>query len=363
MRAADVFKPQPTPPPTYYLKDHPRVVYNESDWPIAYDEAEANMEEGRNGSGHENTARSAGMMVRAQPLGLLSVRLGEYSRKEKFASNGSENGNISKEGRLASPGMLSVPFIQPLLTLVAKQSTPVAKADISQGAPSILKYNKLLAESNVKTPTRKPLVATNGNTNEGKKSKFVSKPSAHRVQFVLTHAKEGKENLSFVSSGSDDEIDDPLQATRRQPAEKNRDKGQVQEHVQLLDDNDTFPDPFGRQRETKKATAGEPDKAKGVITSNPEPAPIITADPTGVCDAKTLKPCLSAANAPPKDRAVSLKDPFIKLHYYHHPDPNNIWSRGGLPIRITREFFNVFPTNLSPLTRNLQSNSSSELQD
>ena len=56
MWAADIFEPQPTPPPIYYLKDHPRVVYDDSDWPTTGDdEAEVNVEEGGSASSHVST--------------------------------------------------------------------------------------------------------------------------------------------------------------------------------------------------------------------------------------------------------------------------------------------------------------------
>ena len=140
--------------------------------------------------------------------------------------------------------MPSVPILPILLTLVAEQSTPAAKADISQGPPSVLKYNKVLPESNVKPRTRKPLAPANAipNANPRKKSKAASKPSRRRVQVVLTHAKE-KENLLHVSSDSD-EIDDPLQTAHAHHAQKNPSKEQEQEWKYTINDIYTLPDPF-----------------------------------------------------------------------------------------------------------------------
>jgi hypothetical protein len=100
LRASDIFKPQSTPPPTYYLKDHVRVEYNDSDWPTTLEgEEEASKEESMNSSNRVAAAGDARMVVRAQlPLGLLSVRMREYREKEKFGSNGSGNGDIFEGG-------------------------------------------------------------------------------------------------------------------------------------------------------------------------------------------------------------------------------------------------------------------------
>ena len=370
LRASDIFKPQPTPPPVYYLKDHVRVEYNDSDWPTTPEgEEEASKEEGINASNRVTTAGNASMVVRAQPLGLLSAKMREYREKEKFGSNGSENGDISKEGQFASPGMISFPFPPILLTLVAEQFAPAAKADVPQA--SDLKYNKVLTESNVKPRAREPRATANANANANanarKKSKAASKPSRHRVQVVLTHAVEEKENIPRVSSNSDDEIDDPLQSTHAQPAKRNPSKGQEQEREQehLFKHIDNLPDPFvltsddecddpleGGQSETKAATVGEPDTVEGSTMTDSGPARIITADPADVGDAWTPKSCLRAVNAPSKGRTVSFKDPLLKFHFYYYPDPNDIWSQCGLSMRPTRKSFTIVPPNLTPLTRN-----------
>lgn len=50
------------------------------------------------------------MVVRVQPLGLLSVRMKEYEEKQKFDGGKSEDNHTSKEGQSTSPGMLSVTF-------------------------------------------------------------------------------------------------------------------------------------------------------------------------------------------------------------------------------------------------------------
>ena len=81
------------------------VVYNDSDWPTTSEnEEEANREEGWNTSNRVSRSGNASKVVRAQPLGLLSVRMREYEEKQKFSGGKSDN------GQFASSGMLSVPF-------------------------------------------------------------------------------------------------------------------------------------------------------------------------------------------------------------------------------------------------------------
>jgi len=326
----------------YYLKDHARVVYNDGDWPTTLEDEEANKEEGKDTSNHLAAARNASTVGRALPLGLLSVKMKEYSEKGKLGGGESENGHTSKEGQLASPGMPSASFPRGLLTIVAEQPKPAAKADIPQGPFSTLKYNKVLAESNVKPRARKPLAAANTSVNARKKSKAAPKPSRHRVQVVLTHTKEDKENVSRISSDSDDEIDDPLH-TRPAQGNLSKVKEQEQAYKQLLNDIVNLPDPFLLTSEDESddpsegATSGEPERVEGITATNSDPAPITTADPAGVRDAKTLKSCLHTANAPPKGLTVSFKDPLLKFHFYHYPDPNDIWSQCGLPLRLNRK--------------------------
>jgi len=361
LSAADVFRPQPAPPPVYYLKDHVRVEYNDSDWPTTPEGEEEAHKEVTNGLSRISAAGDANMKARAPaPLGLLSMKMREHREQEKSASNESEAEGKSKEGRFASPGMPSVPFLHILLTLIAEQS---AKADIPQGPPSALKYSKVLTESNVKPCARKPLAA---NVSARKKSKAASKPSRRRVQVVLTRATEEKENLPHVPSDSD-EIDDPLQTAHAHPAQKNQSKGQEQEQEQeqkhLFSNIDTLPDPFiltssdecddpleGGQNETIGAAAGKSDMVEGVTTTDFVPVPVTTADAAGVENAWTPKSCLRAANASPKGHTVSFKDPLLKFHFYHYPDPNDIWSQCGLSMRPTRKSFHILPTNLRPLT-------------
>src|SRR5258706_3455937 len=208
IRAADVFKRQPTPPPVYYLKGHVRVEYNESDWPTTPEDEEASTEEGVNASNHTTAAGDASMVVRARPLlGLLSVKMKEHREKEIVGCNGSKDDEMPKEGRFASPGMPSVPFPNIVLTLVAERSAPSAKGDIPQGPPSVMN-SKGTAESNVKPRARKPLGTANANATARKKPKAASKPNRRRLQVVLTHATEEKENRPLDSDDSDDSDDE-----------------------------------------------------------------------------------------------------------------------------------------------------------
>ena len=112
MRASDIFKPQPTPPQMYYLKDHVRVEYSDSDWPTtSKGEGEASTEGGVNDLSRTSTAGDASMVVRLRPpLGLPSVRMREHREKGNVGSNGSANREMPEEGCLASPGILPVPF-------------------------------------------------------------------------------------------------------------------------------------------------------------------------------------------------------------------------------------------------------------
>jgi hypothetical protein len=346
LRAADIFKPQPAPPPIYYLKDHVRVEYSDSDWPTTPEGQEEAHEEGMNEYNRMNAAGNPNVMVRARPPpGLLSVRMREHREKEKSGNNGSEGEGILEEGRFASPGMPSVLFPYILFTLVAERA---AKADFPQGPPSDLKYSKVLAESNVKPPARKPLA---GNAGARKNSKVASKPSRHRVQVVLARATEEKENLPHLSSDSDS-INDPLLTAHAHPVQKNQSQGQELEQKHLFNNIDTLPDPFiltssdecddplgGQSDATKGATAGEPDR---VTTTESGLAPVTTADPASVGNAWIPKSCLRAANASRKGHTVSFKDPLLKFHFYYHPDPNDIWSQCGLSMRPTRMSFSSF---------------------
>ena len=235
IRAADVFKPQPLPPPIYYLTDHVRVEYNDGDW----GEEEASAEEEVNVFNHTTAAGHSSTVVRVwPPLGLLSVKMREHREKDNVGRNGSKDDEAPKEGRFASPGMPFLPFPHIVLTLVAEQSAPAAKADIPQGPPSVMRNSNVIAESDVRPRARKPLVAANANANARKKSKAASKPSRRRVQVVLTQAKEEKENLPHVTSDSDDEIDDPLvygHSTQKTPSKR-------QGHWSTI--IDALPDPF-----------------------------------------------------------------------------------------------------------------------
>ena len=77
IRAADVPKPHPTPPPIYYLRDHVRVEYNDGDWETTPEgKEEASQGEEVNEYNHTPAAGRASMAVRARPpLSLLSVKM------------------------------------------------------------------------------------------------------------------------------------------------------------------------------------------------------------------------------------------------------------------------------------------------
>ncbi len=138
---------------------------------------------------------------------------------------------------------------------------------------------------------RKPLVAANASANARKKPTAASKQSRRRLQVVLTHATEEKENLPHVSSDSDDEIDGRL--VHAHSAQKNPSKEQEQEQKQkrwstiiealpdpfVLTSSDKCDDPLGGgQSETKRLTAGEPAKVNGVTTTDSDPVPVTTAE-------------------------------------------------------------------------------------
>ena len=108
-RAADLFKPERTPPPVYYLKDHACVVYNDGDWPtlLEDDEEEAKKDGGATSSNCGCSAANSRRMVRGHPPGFLSVRMREHDEKQRFRDGKSDSGSISREGKSASPGMLS----------------------------------------------------------------------------------------------------------------------------------------------------------------------------------------------------------------------------------------------------------------
>ena len=227
-----------------------------------------------------------------------------------------------------------------MLTLVAEQSAPAAKADIPQGPSSVMRNSKGIAESDVKPRARKPLVAANKN------SKAASKPSRRRVQVVLTHAKEEKENLPHVSSDSDDEIDDPLVHARSTQKTPSKRQGHWSTIIDALPDpfvltsSDEFDDPLeGGRSGSKGPTAGVADKVEGITTKDSGAAPVTSAETTDAGNPWALKSCLRAADAPSKGHTVRFKESLVKFHFYCYPDPDDIWSRCGLPMRLTRKSF------------------------
>src|SRR5258706_13315322 len=130
---------------------------------------------------------------------------------------------------------------------------------------------------------------------------------------------------------------------------KNPSKGQEQKLVLVHWSTiiDALPDPFVLTSSDEcddplEGAAGEPDRVEGVTTTDPNPAPVTTAETTDVGNAWTPKSCLRVAHAPSKGHTVTFKDPLLKFHFYYHPDPNDIWSRCGLPMRPIRKSFTSF---------------------
>jgi hypothetical protein len=111
--ASDIFKPQTAPPPTYYLKNHVRIVYNDDDWPTTPEEGISEEQDKPASksmvvSGNACTKRA---VVSVQPLSLLTAKMREYTQKEEPSTGGSDCGYILKEEQLAFPGGCSGFFL------------------------------------------------------------------------------------------------------------------------------------------------------------------------------------------------------------------------------------------------------------
>ena len=111
-RASDIFKPQPAPPPTYFLKDHTRVVYNDADWPTIPEDEGMSEEQDKHVCDATMDAGTKSVIISAQPLSLLSVKMREYSEKGGSGGSRTGHGNVLKEGQFASPGRYSVHFFE-----------------------------------------------------------------------------------------------------------------------------------------------------------------------------------------------------------------------------------------------------------
>ena len=324
----------------YYLNDHERVEYNNSGWPATpKGDWKARNEAGINDSKRITTAGGAVVVGRARPpIGLLSVRMREYREKEKGRNNGFANGDTSKERRFASPGVPSAPFLHILLTLVAEQLASAPKADILQGPPSIFKYSQVPFESNVEPHARRPLAAANTNANARRNT---SKPSSKPGRGRVNHATEEKENHPPISADSDNEVEDRLQTAHALAAQKNPSKEQAQKQEYLFANIDTLPDPFilTSGDESDDSLEGEQSEMEGVTATDSDTPSVTTAEPADERNAWGLKSCLRGAKVPSKGHTVSFKDPLIKFHFYHYPDPDDIWSRCGLSMRPTRKSF------------------------
>ena len=208
--ASDIFKPQPVPPPTYYLKDHVRIVYNDSDWPTTPEDEGISEEQDK--PTFKPTAAAGNVcnkpaMISVQPLSLLTAKRREYTQREKLGSGGSDRECILEAGQFASPGGCSVLlFLGILLILSIEQSTSTAEADIPTEVP-LLKSNEVVAHPHMSSPAPHAIL---GATNANAMQKPASKQSG-RIQIVLNHTMEDKENLPLISSDSDDDLDHSLQ--------------------------------------------------------------------------------------------------------------------------------------------------------
>ncbi len=112
-RASDIIKPHPAPPPTSYLEDHVRIVYNDGDWPPT-PEGEGISEE-QDKLTYQPTvavvnACTKSAMVSAQPLSLLLAKMREYTRKGEPGHGGSDREYVFKLGQVVSSGGCSVHF-------------------------------------------------------------------------------------------------------------------------------------------------------------------------------------------------------------------------------------------------------------
>ena len=91
---------------------------------------------------------------------------------------------------------------------------------------------------------------------------------------------------------------------------------------------------------------------------NFDPVPITTAGPAAAISASALNLCLHMANAPPTGLAVSFRDPLLKIHFYHHPDPNDMQAPDA-----SCESLAIFLRSPRPLIHKLQSTPRNKLLD
>ena len=191
----------------------------------------------------------------------------------------------------------------------------------------------------MKNPARKPLGAANTSANMGKTSKASTKATRRRV----SHAKGDKENVPHIFSDSDNEDDHPAQNALALSAQKNASKEQKKQEYHFTD-IDSLPDPFvlTTSDECDDSLEEGQSEIEGDTTTDSDVPAVTTAELADEHNARVPKSCLRGAKAPPKGRTVSFKDPLIKFHFYHYPDPDDIWSRCGLSMRPTRKSFTSF---------------------
>jgi len=266
--ASDILKPQPAPPPTYYLKDHVRIVYNDGDWPTTPEDEEGISEEQESkptiAAGNAFIKHA---VVSAQPLGLLSVRMREYTQKGGYSSGGSDREYMLKEGQVVFPGRCSVHFFGGgnFTHSPAEQHTFAAQTGIPQTEVLPLKPIKVVTQSRMNSRASHTVL---GAANANAMKKPAAKPSGH-IQVALKQAKEEKENLPLISPDSDGGLDGPLQAAGPQPPPvEEEEDGRVQKkqsfmNIDLpnpfLDSDDEFEDFVNRRwHENREAMAEEP---------------------------------------------------------------------------------------------------------
>lgn len=106
-RDSNISTPPPAPPPTNYLKDHVRIVYNDGDWPTTPKGEGSSEEQDKPACKFAVIAGGActkPAMVSAQPLSLLTAKMREYTRTEEPGSGGPDLEYILKERQSAISG-------------------------------------------------------------------------------------------------------------------------------------------------------------------------------------------------------------------------------------------------------------------
>jgi len=330
-RASDIFKPEPAPPPTYSLKDHVRVVYNDSDWPTT-PEGEEGISEGQGKPAYKPTivagnARTKPAMVSTRPLGLLSVKMREYSGKGEPGSGESDHGYILKEGLSAPPSRFLVHFFEILLILLAERPAPATRVDILQDKLPFLKPSKVGTLSCVDSrPPHTVLGAANANMMK----KPADKPKGC-TQVALKQTVEEKENLSLLSPDSDDGIDDSfLQvAGVHPPSGEGAGEQKKQSFMDIY-----LPNPFlDSDEEDDDLTLGERGGTRAEEEPNSDQDNFsfesVSSYPTVqvLSDGAVPKPCLHLPNARKRRHQAAWKDKLGQYNSYRYSSLNDLGSQ------------------------------------